>query len=163
MDLLRKIAYVIFKKLYFEVNSGGKSIIKVRSRGMFSFIRINAGGDLLIEEGTTIGPFSRIACSKKIRIGNDVSIAQNCYIADYQMDYKFKGKKRQTVKYYSGDCIIKDSAWFGVGSVVISSKIGENSVIGANSTVVNFDVPDNHIFIGDSRLKYSLRKIDYKK
>ena len=162
MGLLRKIAYIIFRRLYFDVIEGTAKI-NVRSRGMLSFIRVNKTGNLIIEQGTTIGPFTRIACSQNLIIGRDVSIAQNCYVADHQMDYKSKSHDRQVVKYFSGECIIKEGAWLGVGSIVISSKIGKNSVIGANSTVVDFDIPNDHIFIGDNRLKYSLRKISYSK
>ncbi|MCH8003680.1 MAG: hypothetical protein IH934_03525 [Nanoarchaeota archaeon] len=162
MGLLRKIACIIFSRLYFDIIDGTAKI-NVRSRGMLSFIRVNKTGNLIIGQGTTIGPFTRIACSQNMTIEKDVSIAQNCYIADHQMDYKSKGHDRQVVKYYSRECIIKEGAWLGVGSVVLNSKIGKDSVVGANSTVINFDVPNDHVFIGDSRLKYSLRKINYSK
>ena len=86
-------------------------------------------------------------------------IASFCFINDAQHNYKYKGEARERKGFIGNTCVIKDGVWVGFGSVVISSTIGENSVVGANSTVINMNIPKDHIFVGDSRLNYKLRKI----
>lgn len=48
-----------------------------------------------------------------------------------------------------GNIIIEDNVWIGEGCVILPNvKIGQNSVIGAN-TVVTKDVPRNSIVVGN--------------
>lgn len=51
--------------------------------------------------------------------------------------------------YSKGNIIIEDNVWIGEGCVILPNvKIGQNSVIGAN-TVVTKDVPRNSIVVGN--------------
>lgn len=101
-------------------------------------------GMITIGKNTYIGRFSRIQASK----GYNVKIGDNCRIGpSFQIwtqtsyvDSDFSDSSTVKTKY--GDIIIGDAVWIG-SCVVISPgvKIGNHSIIGANS-VVTKDVPD---------------------
>ena len=87
--------------------------------------------------GTVIG------AEKNVTIGQEVRCGANTIICD--TDY-------HSNDWRSGDArevIIEDGVWLGVNVVVLKGvKIGENSLIGANSVVTN-NIPSNVIAAGN--------------
>lgn len=85
---------------------------------------------------------TRIRAGETITIGNNVRCGANTYIAstDVHTEDSRSGKDRPIV--------IEDNVWLGLNVVVLKGvRIGENSVIGANS-VVTKDIPANVIAAG---------------
>lgn len=161
MKLTQKIINWVLSHVRVFIDQGGEVVIKSKPKYL-SYIGVQKGAKLFIGENTSIGAGTRIASTKQVYIGNNVMIASNCFINDTQHNYKYKGKERFKKKFIGNKCEIKDGAWIGFGSVVISSTIGSNSIVGANSTVISMNVPDDSIFVGDSRLNYKIRKISFK-
>ncbi len=119
-------------------------------------------GQILIDGNSYIGRYSRIQASK----GYYVKIGQNCKIGPFfqvwtqtgEVDCDFSDYSKLRTKY--GNIIIGDAVWIG-SCVVISPgvKIGNNSIIGANS-VVTKDVPDFAIVGGVPAKLIRYKKID---
>ncbi len=150
MDLFQKIINMIINRMRVFVNNG---TAKVLSKPHFmTRIFVNRGAHLEIGMNTSIQPYTVVNVGRKVSIGSDVMVSPHCFISDFQHDFKLTGKERmESMKYM--DCVIDDGAWIGFGSVIIGSKIGKNAVIGANSTLINKDIKDDHLFFGDSRLE----------
>lgn len=101
-------------------------------------------GNISIDKNTYIGRHSML----HVTSGCNLKIGQNCSIGPFfqvwtqtsEVDCDFSEHSKMRTKY--GDIIIGDAVWIG-SCVVISPgvKIGNNSIIGANS-VVTKDVPD---------------------
>lgn len=154
--MFRKIRNLLFKGLNNLVVEGSADI-RSPLRALVN-VYVARSGKLSIGRDCIIGINTQLGCRKRLEIQDRAMIAQNCFIGDHQHDYKAIGLKRRE-KFYEKPCIIEQGAWIGFGSVVIGSRIGKDSVVGANSTVINFTVPPGSIFVGDSRLKYKIRKI----
>jgi len=93
-------------------------------------------GDNCGFSGSTIGAASEII------IGNNVLVGANVIITDFDWHSDRSNTSPQPV-------VIKDNVWIGVNSTILKGvKIGENSVIGANSLVVK-DIPPNVIAGGN--------------
>ena len=92
MGLIQKIINLVLSHIRFYVNEGGEAIINSRPRYMTHIAVRNKNAKLFIGKNTAIGTGTRIGCSKKIHIGNNVMIASFCFINDAQHKYKYKGK-----------------------------------------------------------------------
>ena len=85
--------------------------------------------------------------ASKVKFGNDVFIACNCgfYTSGHPVDYKERNKGLE----YAYPITVGDNVWIGSNvSVLPGVNIGSNVVIGAGS-VVNKDIPDNVIAVGN--------------
>ncbi len=103
---------------------------------------------LKFSDGTCIGNFNHIVCSKKIVFGKNVLTSDRVYISDNLHDYSdislpiIKQKIIQLNEVYIGD-----GSWIGENVCIIGSSVGKNSVVGANSVVVS-DIPDFSVAVG---------------
>jgi len=121
---------------------------------------------LSIGDNTYIGRNAHIVALKSIRIGKSVLMGDNVYIADNyhrfdRIDLPFKD---QGIGFKS-EVEIGDGTWLGENVCVISSKIGKQCIVGANSVVLN-DVPDYCMVVGSpARIikKYDLSTKSWKK
>lgn len=111
---------------------------------------------LYIGRDCCINSFTQIKAKNYIAIHDKVLISPNCFISDHQHDYKSKDRINN---FRIGMIILEQNCFIGFGSIIINSTIGINSIVGTNSVVIDFNIPDNHIFIGDCRLKYIMKKI----
>ena len=93
--------------------------------------------------GTSIG------AANSITIGNYVLSGANVLITDFDwhpIDPNFRHTNKN-IK--NAPVVIHDNVWLGVNSVILKGvTIGENTIIGANSLVVN-DIPSNVIAGGN--------------
>jgi len=86
--------------------------------------------------GVTIG------ASNKIQIGNHVLCGANVVITDFDWHLDISKTQPKPV-------IIHDNVWIGLNAVILKGvEIGENSIIGANSLVVN-NIPANVVAGGN--------------
>jgi len=111
-------------------------------------INISNGGILTIGVNTYLESFSTILCKGKITIGNNVAIAQNVVIVDYNHSIGRKSgcyfRKIDEI----GEIFIGNNVWIGTGAkILMNVTIGDGAIIGANS-VVTKDVPQGKIYVG---------------
>ena len=75
-------------------------------------------------------------------IGDNVYIADNYHIFDrIDLPYKDQGIG------FKSQVVVGDGTWVGENVCIISSKIGKQCIVGANSLVID-DVPDYTMVVG---------------
>ena len=136
---------------------GGKNIkIGQRAEIMpFSMIVSLDNGKIEIGSGSTVSMFSRIGSVGYIKIGKDVEMGPNCFIADFNHEYRDISKPIKSQGYNFKAQVnnipninIGDGCWLGTHVVIAGSiNIGKHCVIGANS-VVTKDIPDYCVAVG---------------
>ena len=98
---------------------------------------LEIGHDVYINQGTNI------YCSKSIKIGNNVAIADLVMISDTNF-HEIEESEPIRIK----PIIIDDNVWIGARSIILPGvEIGKNSVIGAGS-VVTKSIPSNTLAVG---------------
>jgi acetyltransferase-like isoleucine patch superfamily enzyme len=117
-----------------------------------SYIGGNNTPEITLGDGVSIGDESQVTAINKIIIGNGVLTGKKVLITDNshgevirdQMD--IAPLKRQVVS--KGPVIIGDNVWIGEKATIVANvKIGQGSVIAANS-VVTKDVPPYCVVAG---------------
>lgn len=104
-----------------------------------------------IGKNVHVGVNCHITAIKGIQIGDVVLFGSNVLVSDnnhggFSKDYALPPIKRQLNS--KGETIIGNKVWLGDNVVVLSGvKIGNNSIIGANS-VVTKDIPSFSIAVG---------------
>jgi acetyltransferase-like isoleucine patch superfamily enzyme len=104
-------------------------------------------GDVILKEGASIGIGSVVI--GPVTIGESSICAQNCFIGgqshifqDVSKDFLRQGVEIKQV-------VIGKNVWIGSNAVILLGvKIGDNSVIGAGSTVVE-DIPPYSLAVGN--------------
>jgi len=104
-------------------------------------------GDVVLKEGASIGIGSIVI--GPVTIGESSICSQNCFIGgqsyifqDVSKDFLRQGVEIKQV-------VIGKNVWIGSNAVVLlGAKIGDNSVIGAGSTVVD-DIPPYSVAVGN--------------
>lgn len=162
MRLIRTIINLIWYKFKYLLLQGKVTDEdNVLGKTPMSRIKVYPNAELTIGKGSGFSNFLSLGVREKMHIGKYVYISQCCHVSDFQHNYKYHDFGR--IKYnLIKPTIIHNNVWIGFGCVIISSEIGENSVIGTNSVVINMKIPPNSIFIGDCRLKYKIKKINFK-
>ena len=103
-----------------------------------------------IGDGTNIGAFNHISSINKIVIGKGVLTGKWVTIVDHNHgkldDLSIMPVRREL--YSNGPVVIEDNVWIGEKATILSNvRVGEGSVIGANS-VVTKDIPPYSIVAG---------------
>lgn len=141
-----------------NVSFGSNVTLKIRENGKIKLknkvyiddnVRLVAARDgfISIGEGTEIGANSILNSGGKMTIGSYCLISNNCNINSSTHDTK-KSKYIMDQKHIHGETIIKDDVWLGgFVTVTANSKIGEGSVIGANS-LVNSEIKEFTVNVG---------------
>lgn len=115
-----------------------------------TIIEVGAGGSVTIAANTHV----QSGCNLKgflgsLRIGANVQIAPGCGFSPYE--HRFDDLQRPIREQgivSSGDIVIEDDAWLGLGVYVLDGvRIGRGAVIGAGSVVVR-DIPAYAIAAG---------------
>lgn len=103
---------------------------------------------LSIGNGTQIGHFCHIYCTKEITIGAHVLMADRVYVSDNLHTYTDIERPilSQPIKQLAG-VHIGDGSWVGENACIIGASIGKHCVIGANA-VVTKDIPDYCVVVG---------------
>ncbi len=103
---------------------------------------------LRIGSGSRIGNFNHIYSTSGIYIGENVLTADKVYISDCTHSYSDINLPilKQPIKQLR-EIKIGNGVWIGENVCVIGSSIGNGSVIGANSVVLQ-DIPDFCVAVG---------------
>ncbi|MBI5416824.1 SPASM domain-containing protein [Candidatus Poribacteria bacterium] len=113
----------------------------------------NPNSQYIIEigEGTNIGRRCTISAANKIKIGGNVLIGPNVFIADTSHEYRHIAIPiiKQGITTATDEIYIGNGSWIGANSVIVGNvKIGRHCIIGAN-TVINKDIPDYCVAVGN--------------
>jgi acetyltransferase-like isoleucine patch superfamily enzyme len=104
-------------------------------------------GSIRVGAKTYIGIGAVICARETITIGSDVLLAE--YVTIRDQDHIFgSGKVTARAGFTTAPIVIGDNVWIGAKTTITKGvKIGNNSVVGANS-VVTCDVPANTLVAG---------------
>jgi len=128
-----------------------------------SYIGGNYNPEIILGDGVSIGDESQVTAINKIVIGNGVLTGKKVLITDNSHGEIMREMmdiaplKRQVVS--KGEVIIGDNVWIGEKATIVANvKIGQGSVIAANS-VVTKDVPPYCVVAGcPARIVKTLNK-----
>lgn len=128
----------------------------IQNNGFFkssSDFRLKAGARLLVGEGASLKIGSNvlvesntiIIAKSSIIVGNDTWISWNCNILDSDFHHLVIDNEEKT---NTLPIVIGNNCWIGTGVTILKgSIIGDNVVIGANSTVTG-TIPSNSLAVG---------------
>ncbi|KAA2245356.1 acyltransferase [Chitinophaga agrisoli] len=124
--------------------------------------------DCLLEigDGSVIGNFNHIYATHSIKIGKNVLTADKVYISDnlhQYIDIHVPVMHQPVIQ--NRTVAIGDGTWLGENVCVLGAHIGKQSVIGANSVVIN-DIPDYCVAVGAPAKiikRYCLKESAWKK
>ena len=140
-------------------NIGGELGIILR-RKFYKFAGVKIGKNVIIRENvfiyrpynleledySEIGVGGVISSVKQIKVGRNVGIGPYCAV--YDNNHKMP-KTRGEENLVADPIVVGEGSWIGAHSVILKGvKIGKNVTVGAGS-VVNNNVPDNAIVLGN--------------
>lgn len=129
-------------RLFSNIRIGSNVVIKYNvyfQTGKHSSIRIG--------DGCMINSFTHIVAADKIKIGNDVAIAERVTIRDQEHLFA-KDKSVRGTGFKSEPIIIGDNCWIGCGVYIgPGTKLRSGTIVGANS-VVSGEFPANVVIAG---------------
>ena len=105
--------------------------------------------ELVLRRGCYVGHFTQISCVQRVVVGEEVMIADRCFLADNQHTYldPARSVKAQPLT-VCGEVHIGAGSWIGTNSSVLGNvRIGRHCVVGANSAVTG-DLPDFSVAVG---------------
>jgi acetyltransferase-like isoleucine patch superfamily enzyme len=104
-------------------------------------------GDVILKDRASIGIGSIVM--GPVLIGENSACSQNCFISGQSHLYEDVSKKFLRQGFKTEKVIIGKNVWIGANSVILLGvKIGDNSIIGAGSTVIE-DVPPYCVVVGN--------------
>lgn len=104
-------------------------------------------GDVVLEEGASIGIGSIVI--GPVLVGEKSMCGQNCFISGQSHCYEDVSRSFRAQGFQTEQVIIGKSVWIGSNAAILPGvKIGDHSVIGAGSTVVD-DVPAFSVAVGN--------------
>ena len=104
-------------------------------------------GDVILQDGASIGIGSIVM--GPVLIGEGSACSQNCFISGQSHYYHDISKSFLKQGVETRQVIIGKNVWIGANSVILPGvKIGDNSVIGAGSTVIE-DIPAYSVAAGN--------------
>jgi acetyltransferase-like isoleucine patch superfamily enzyme len=105
-------------------------------------------GQISINEGTYIGPYTCISAYGKLKIGKNCLIASHCSIYAHNHNFSDPDKLIAKQGFNFKGVTIEDDCWLGSGVRVVDGvTIGKGSVIAAGSVVMK-DIPPYSIAAG---------------
>ncbi len=127
--------------------NSAKNSVTVGLSGPCTLVTHRKGAEITVGDNSGASGLVLVAASK-ISIGNNVLIGSGCTIVDNDF-HNADPKKRNDTEYSSRPVTIEDNVFIGFNCFILKGvTIGENSIIGANSTVIN-SIPKNSIAIGN--------------
>lgn len=107
---------------------------------------------IVIGQKCNLGEYSMITCINKVEVGDGLLTGRRVTISDNNHgtfrleDLKISPCQRNLVS--KGPVIIGKNVWIGQNATIISVKIGDGAVIGANA-VVTHDIPAYSLAVGN--------------
>ena len=109
----------------------------------------DGAGRLEVGDGTSVTGSCVLSAASSVRIGRNVLLARNVYVADHR--HGFEDPSRPVLAQgvdQVAPVVIGDGAWLGQNVVVGPGvTIGAGAVVGANSVVLD-DVPPHAVAVG---------------
>lgn len=104
---------------------------------------------ITLKRGCFINNGSQISCANRVTVGENVLIAEHCFIADNNHGYTDPDRSiRAQPLIVEGEVRIGADSWIGAHCCVAGNvRIGRHCVIGAHS-VVTGDIPDYSVAAG---------------
>lgn len=106
---------------------------------------------LEIGDNVAISCRTSIAVGRKIKLGNNVLIAGNCYLVGYPghpLDAESRALGLPETEQQIGDIILEDDVWLAAGVKVMPGvTIGKGTIVAAGS-IVTKDLPSNVLAVG---------------
>jgi acetyltransferase-like isoleucine patch superfamily enzyme len=103
-------------------------------------------GEIQIGDHCLISPGVRISAATRVEVGDDSMLAAGVYLTDADW-HDVHDRTRSPGR--SEPIVLERNVWIGDGVTVCKGvRVGENSVVGAGSVVVN-DIPSNSIAAGN--------------
>jgi acetyltransferase-like isoleucine patch superfamily enzyme len=128
------------------LNSAKKSV-EINLYRPCTFVTVRRNAEIIFGNNSGASGVTFIA-AKRILIGNNVMIGAHSTIIDNDIHHS-DPKKRYMDDFPTADIVIEDNVFIGFNCFILKGvTIGENSVIGANSVVIN-SIPRNSIAIGN--------------
>lgn len=131
-------------KASLRIRHGGKIILGKVSIGSGTAIRVTAGAEFSMGNGSGFNSNCIVTCREKILIGNNVLIGSGVSFYDHDHIYK-TDKLMKHSGYITAPIIVEDNVWIGANVIILKGvKIESGSVIAAG-TVVTKDIPANSL------------------
>jgi len=104
-------------------------------------------GDVILKDRASIGIGSIVM--GPVLIGENSACSQNCFISGQSHLYEDVSKKFLRQGFKIAKVVIGKNVWIGANSVILPGlKVGDNSIIGAGSTIIE-DVPPYSVAVGN--------------
>ena len=112
-----------------------------------AFVTVLKDAEIVIGNNSG-GTATTIAAASSVRIGDDVMIGANTKIIDNDF-HDPNPEKRDEIEFPARPVIIDNNVFIGLNCLILKGvRIGENSVIGANSVVLG-SIPPNSLAMGN--------------
>lgn len=106
------------------------------------------GGEIHIEDGTSIGQNFHCTAGGKLVIGSQCTLSGNIVVTDIDHEYREIGKHILEQPKLISETSIGDNCFIGFGAVIqAGTKLGKQCVVGANA-VVRGTYPDYCVLAG---------------
>jgi acetyltransferase-like isoleucine patch superfamily enzyme len=134
----------------------GHARVTIGDNCRFGYFSVSSGRfvdepELMIGNDVTVGSFVRFIVNKRIRLGNNVGIAAQCWLSDSDAHPSDIERREAGEDLAEGDIkplTVEDFAWIGHGCHVLKGvTLGRGSVVAAGSVVVS-DVPPGGLAMG---------------
>ena len=128
--------------------NSSKRSVKVGLEKRCTFVTLRKEAKIIIGNKSG-GSGVTLLAALNIGIGNNVMIGAHTMLIDNDFHHADPGRRSQSADSPARPIIIEDNVFIGTNCMILKGvTIGENSVIGANSVVIN-NIPRNSIAIGN--------------
>ncbi len=128
--------------------NSSRNSVRVGLQKRCTFVTLRKGAEIIIGDNAG-GSAITVLAAKKITIGNNVMIGAHSMIIDNDFHHSDPNRRHDTTEIPARPIVIEDNVFIGTNCMILKGvTIGENSVIGANSVVIN-SLPKNSIAIGN--------------
>ncbi len=139
--------------------NSAKNSVRVGLQKRCTFVTLRKKSEIVIGKNSG-GSGVILLAAIKITIGNNVMIGAHSMIIDNDFHHSDPNKRHQNIDIPARPIIIEDNVFIGTNCMILKGiTIGENSVIGANSVVIN-SIPKNSIAIGNPCKVVIIKKWD---
>lgn len=146
-DLVIPFTVALGRGVVINVTDGGHlQIGNNASVGAFTRIIVRAG-HCTIDQNVELGQGCVIACQEKVEIGEGSLLAEYVTVRDQDHVWRERGCKDRK-EFVTAPVSIGKSVWVGAkGSVLMGSKMGDHSTLGAHG-LLKGNIPANQLAVG---------------
>ena len=128
--------------------NSAKNSVRVGLQNRCTFVTLRKKSEIIIGNNSG-GSGITLLAAVKIKIGDNVMMGAHSMIIDNDFHHSDPNKRHDSIGIPARPIIIEDNVFIGTNCMILKGiTIGENSVIGANSVVIN-NIPKNSIAIGN--------------